>query len=117
MIFDTGIACLINDYLLNGSYFDCLKIYNVIEYELGDKPCDHTKFYQDWEGIHALDIPKVDWFRYITMSVRCDDYEDTTRLIEIVHKEVTQQYEDNDNKTDMRLISEYINSSKTPMVT
>lgn len=37
--------------------------------------------------------------------------------MEIVHETVTQQYEDNDNKTDMRLISEYINSPKTPMVT
>ena len=117
MIFDTGMACLINDYLLDDQFFDCLKIYGVIEYTLGDEPHDHTKFYQDWEGIHATDIPEEDWFRYITMSVRCDSYEDTTRLMEIVNETVTQQYEDNDNKTDMRLISEYINSPKTPMVT
>ena len=46
-----------------------------------------------------------------------DNYDETTSFMEYVHEIVSQEYEDNDNKTDMRLISEYIDSPHTPMIT
>lgn len=46
-----------------------------------------------------------------------DNYDETTSFMKYVHEIVSQEYEDNDNKTDMRLISEYIDSPHTPMIT
>lgn len=117
MIFDTAFGGLIDEYLTNAADYDCLKIYGVDDYYLNRNAHDHTKFYQDWNGINALQIEESDWWRHITMNVYLKDYDKSTELMQKVHDIVAQEYEEHDYRTDMRTISEYINSDKTPLVT
>ena len=85
MIFDTAFGGLIDEYLTNAADYDCLKIYGVDDYYLNRNAHDHTKFYQDWNGINALQIEESDWWRHITMNVYLKDYDKSTELMQKVH--------------------------------
>jgi hypothetical protein len=117
-IFDTAFGCLINEFIIFASdTFDCLKWYSTEYIEYITSTIDPTSIFQDWDGISALKVPEEDWINHLTLSVRRDDYEEETELMKKVHERITEDYEIIDYQIDMRAISEYINSPRTPLIT
>ena len=76
------------------------------------------KYWQDWNMKYFGELEEEDWFRYITILVRKHGKPCGINFAQLryIHEVIVNSYNNNDNRPDHNIISEYLIRKKTTVI-